>query len=64
MSTFGSHYQATASENCNRLRKPNVSYSDLWSVVMNYECAVNPITSPNPIHSELSHMTVQILYEI
>jgi hypothetical protein len=24
-----SHYRATANEDCNRLRRPNVSYSDL-----------------------------------
>jgi hypothetical protein len=32
MSTVGSHYQATAIEDCNRLRISSVSYSDLWSV--------------------------------
>jgi hypothetical protein len=29
-------YQATASEDCNRLKEHGVSYSDLWSVVKRY----------------------------
>jgi hypothetical protein len=29
MSFIGSSYQATASEDCNRLRRPSVSFSDL-----------------------------------
>jgi hypothetical protein len=29
MSAIGSHYRATASEDCKRLRRPSVSYSDL-----------------------------------
>jgi hypothetical protein len=32
-SAVGSRFQATASEYCNRLRRPNVSHSDLGSVV-------------------------------
>jgi hypothetical protein len=31
-SVVGSRCQATASEDCNRLRRRGVSYSDVWSV--------------------------------
>jgi hypothetical protein len=50
-SAVGSGYQATASEDCNRLRRPSVSYSDLCSKELCAKSSIKPITNPNPVYS-------------
>jgi hypothetical protein len=49
-----SRYQKIGEE-CNRLRDPSVSYSDLWILTVFTSCksssSINLITNPNPIYS-------------